>query len=326
MTLHIASTGVTLLKGLLTTPHGTPGIGDALADEIEHTDPARLLTRYGAIDGPSANALLTGCLSPHGTQPPAQPQPQLREEIERLLPVIDPAHWPSTVSAELDTFTRTPAGRRILSQDDVAVLLATDTAEGLTAALWNAIALAGGQLSRVLYLPDPAQIPHTPRGRVLLVRVPDLDARDEQGFARAMRGLGVLGRTLATRIASPRDEPCRFHLSGGYKATVPYLIGLAEGMRSLPGAGPVEAHVLHESTQGDTIRVPLRRIHPSIVDQLIKSFNGRSLYTGRLGSDELEGYAYDTREHRGSTTEWRLTPFGEGLFALFGRPAEGLGA
>jgi hypothetical protein len=190
-------------------------------------------------------------------------------------------------------------------------------AEGL--ALWNALALTNGNLDKVAYLSDPTDFPEVSRGGVTVVRVKGLDASDQKAFIGAMRGLGTLGHNLHSRV-DRKDKHFRFHLSSGYKATMPFLIGLAEGLRSLPGSGPVDAYAVHETTRTDAIRLPLRGIHPRVIRGLMESFNGSTCDTP-LGNPEMRGYIYDRED--GSATS-RLTPFGEGLFALFGRPAEGI--
>ncbi|GAB3105813.1 hypothetical protein GCM10027160_00550 [Streptomyces calidiresistens] len=312
MTVHIVSTGLTLCHFLGNRP-GSHGLDPALAGEIRACRPTEVFGTAGAVDGQAAGALLSACTGPGPSD--------LRDRLTAMIPRIAPESWPETASAELTSLARTPDGRRLLPSSDMAVLLSTDTAEGLTAALWNAIALTGGDLDRIVYLDTPEQRPMTARGNAVVVRVPGLDARDQRSFSRAMQGLGTLGRHLHRGTIAP-DEECRFHLSGGYKATVPFLLGLAEGIRSLPGAGPVTAYAVHETTSGDPIRLPLRRIPRSLIDPLIEVFAHRPVSWRAPMEDELEGYAYDRETE--DPPRWRLNPFGAGLLALYGPPAEGM--
>jgi hypothetical protein len=240
---------------------------------------------------------------------------RLAEITERITPHC----WPARVSAELDTFDRDPNAGRPLPATDIAVLVSSDTAAGLAAGLWNALALVGGDLNRVRYLDDPAARVSSLLGHALLVRVPGMDTGTERGFRQAMRGLGSLGHSLH-EDTQLRKQPFRFYLSGGFKAAIPYLIGLAEGLRSLPDAGEVEAFVLHELTESGPIRLPLRRIAPSLVREELAGFDACGSRTQGSRTSFLEGYAY---EKDGS--KWRLTPFGEGLRTLFGMHPEGIG-
>jgi hypothetical protein len=134
-----------------------------------------------------------------------------------------------------------------------------------------------------------------------------------------MRGLGTLGPSLRYGVARGR-EPFRCYLSGGFKAAIPYLIGLAEGLRSLPGSGQVDAIVLHEITERDPIQLPLRRMEPGMVRDELSGFDADGLGY-REPEGFLEGYAYE----RFGSRCWQLTAFGEGLRALFGISPEGLG-
>lgn len=311
MTIHLISVGVSLTDALR---------GGKRRAEIDHVL-IRNFARHQPweILGPDtakASDWLTGALAAKdsGDRDLAQAA-RLAETVEG----IQPGLWPSWFSAELDTFDRDPAAKRPLSEDDVAVLVSSDTAAGLAAGLWNAVALVNGKLARVRYLADPAAPVPDIRGQVLLVRVPRLDAGDPQGFCDAMRGLGTLGHSLRYGVALKR-EPFRCYLSGGFKAAIPYLIGLAEGLRSLPGSGQVDAIVLHEITERDPIQLPLRRMAPGMVREELSGFGADGLGYGEP-EGFLEGYAYE----RFGSHCWQLTAFGEGLRALFGIPPEGLG-
>jgi hypothetical protein len=272
-------------------------------------------------DKAAADALLTKWF---GTDEPARAE--LRDIVDRA----EPALWPASISAELETFAF-PPGSRTLRRDDIAVLLASDTVMGLTAALWNAVALVDGNPDRVRYASDPRQLADPnqpgpgPRGTATIVRVPGLCAQNTSGMHTAMGGLGTLGRALRPP-ATAVGEDLRFYLSGGFKATIPYLIGLAEGLRSLPEfKGEVTAYLLFEK-RGGLIPLPLRRINATWVrDELgTNQFDAAGTRTARpTEEDLLLGYAYDGPPGG----PWHLTPFGRGLRELFGlTPASLLGS
>jgi hypothetical protein len=234
-----------------------------------------------------------------------------------------PRLWPNRVSAELESLAGL-SGKAALSADDNALLIASDTVTGLTSALWNAAVLADIDLDRVGYVPDldPRRPIGTVRGQVAIVRVPGMSTGTPSGFHEAMRGLGVLGRHLVDAPGLPADEPFAVNLSGGYRAAIPYLIGLAEGLRSVPGNRTVEAYVRHEETQSDVIRLPLRHVESeSVIHELRSGWDNEGRRPNKPKDGVLGGYAYEEDRDGGG---WRLTPFGEGLRALFGTGEEGL--
>jgi hypothetical protein len=309
MTVHLISVGDGLVETVKRPTSFPPDLGPAVLRAAPHT----ALSRHtGDNDKAAADALLTRWL-----QTQIGPGGQLR----RLVDEAHPQLWSAAVSAELSTFDRA-ARSRVLSPADQAILLATDTVRGLTAALWNAVALVGADLTRVRYASRPRDLAvQAARGAALVVRVPRLDARSEADLGQAMGDLGALGRALLPPV-STTGEDFRFYLSGGFKAAIPYLIGLAEGMRSLPQiTGSVEAYVLHEHTVGEAIRLPLRRINPDWVRRELRGFDSNGTRTTRPDGNLLEGYAYDG--HGNPPRRWELTAFGHGLRELFGlAPAE----
>lgn len=229
-----------------------------------------------------------------------------------------PHFWESSASAEVQTFesTRDNAGAsRIIPAQHTAVLIATDTSDGLRAALWNAVILSGAEVDRIRYLDEPGSPVDCPRGAVMIVRVPGLDASSTDEFAAAMRHLGALGRFLHTRVRE-RGEEFRFYLSGGFKAAIPYLISLAEGMRSFGDSGPVNAYVLHETAAGQRpVALPLRRFHEAKAELAPFDEAGWAEEPGGIGCPLL-GYAYERR----AGGRFELTAFGHGLRTLFGHP------
>jgi len=248
----------------------------------------------------AAASQLAGWFPPSGFPP--QPLRDLVDEVR-------PQHWSEKVTAELQTLHALGALRPLPAQD-IAVLVASDTTDGLTAALWNALALTGNP-DLVRFLPDPESPLAPPAGGVLIARIPGLEVSSDSGFRRAMRNLGALGRNLLFSHCPGEDEEFRFCLSGGYKATIPYLIGMAEAMRS--SHSRVTAHIQHESTVDSAIRLPLRVLPAEHVRRELDGFDVDGCATAVPYDRILEGYAYE-RDNLG----YRLTGFGEGLRILVG--------
>lgn len=218
--------------------------------------------------------------------------------------------WPVRFSAEHDTLHRSrPAS------SDTVVLLVTDTLPGLRAGLFNALRMAGGEPGRISYADEPAA--YRPGDGTVIVRVPGLDAGDGRGFRTAMTGLGSLAAGLHRRAGSA--EPLTFHLSGGYKAAIPYLIGMAEWLRSADGDRQVTARVLHDTAPvgAPAVLLPLRSLPLDVARCELGGFGAGSTVDTEPRGGLLRGYAY---EPDGSS--YRLTPFGEGLRAFL-RAVEG---
>jgi hypothetical protein len=268
LTVHLLSVGKTIIESL-EQPDET--LGRRAADLIAANDPLRFLSERGGAEKEALSRMLAAWFGPC---------PGNRDELAQLVVELKPHLWPDRGSAELETLTRaaeTTSAGRPLPPDDIAVLISTDTMIGLTAALWNAVALTAGDgdtgLGRIRYLGQPGESLAGCRGAAVIVQVPGLDAGNETGFHTAMRGLGILGRDLFDETSVERDA-FRFYLSGGFKAAIPYLIGLAEGLRSLSGCREVDAFVLHDTAPHDAapIRLPLRRMMTGLVNRELTDF------------------------------------------------------
>ncbi|MFL1378499.1 MULTISPECIES: hypothetical protein [unclassified Nocardiopsis] len=321
MTVHIVSVGVSLRdffeKGHLERVGRTvPGGEEAreywnkdklgLAEKVYDTT-RRLNDAFGPGTGPASGA-------PSGAELPSRNELAVFSE---LASDVQARKWTSVagLSAELDTVrTYNPA---MIADEDRTVLLASDTEDGRACAVWTAIALAKGNVERVLYLcgmgPD-TRLDRPGPGQILVVCVKGLDARRKEEFALAMEGLGYLARLLVgnrTRGIDPlleHGESVLFHLSGGYRATVPYLISAAEWLRSL--GRDAQAHVLPEKAE-QTLPIPLRRLSPELVGRELAGFGEYTAPEVPQGA-LLEGYAYE-RQSPGA----RLTAFGRGMRILF---------
>ncbi|WP_434739317.1 hypothetical protein [Micromonospora sp. SH-82] len=236
-----------------------------------------------------------------------------------LIRAVEADRWPVKVCAEMETFHRV-TGRRRIADDDLVVLLATDTVDGLVSGMWAAVGLAGGAPERIRFVDTPGSI--TPQPGVAIVRVPHLDASNESGFAKAMSGLGSLGQALLPGPHGPA-ETFHFHLSGGFKAAIPYLIGLAEGLRSFPDTQvtAVEAHMLHD-TSDRVIRLPLRKLDYSRVRKELACFTPDGSCNRPPNPTTMNGYAYEADP---DGRRFSLTPFGVGLRTLMGIASEPIG-
>ncbi|MBB4933302.1 hypothetical protein F4561_004122 [Lipingzhangella halophila] len=316
MTVHLITVGLTLASSARRDEA-------ALFGATDNEDLLALLPESSAAflpesDVAGARRLLAGGLT-SGTPEAAA----LREAVV----TVCPDRWSSRASAELTTAARAsdpdavelPAVARA-HPDDLVVLVTSDTVPGMHAGLWNALALTGGELDRVRYLdrPDTDSTKEPGRGTVVIAPIPGLDTAGPQGFAEAMRHLGRMGRFLIETLAGP-GEHYAFHLSGGYKATLPYLVGLAEGMLGLRERGEVasvRAGLQHEAAPDRLIPLPLRDLPERVLRHELKHAvpddrGGFILAEAPAAERLLEGYAYELHGK-----QWRLTPFGEGLLAL----------
>ncbi|SKA23177.1 hypothetical protein SAMN02745673_03185 [Marinactinospora thermotolerans DSM 45154] len=231
-------------------------------------------------------------------------------------------HAKEGISAELDTIRIiTSQGRTGTSQgikeNDLAFLLSSDTEEGLACAIWTAIALAEGDVERVLYLPeidDHTRLVRPTQGQVIVLRINGLNAQRGNEFTDAMKELGYLARLLIGNTGQRIDpilepeERVLFHLSGGYRATIPYLIEVAKWLRSLDCN--TQAHILPERAE-EALSIPLLRLDPRQVGLELTDFKkGQAPALPEKAS--LEGYAYE-QVGKGA----KLTAFGQGMKILF---------
>ena len=169
-------------------------------------------------------------------------------------------------SAELSSIRRQAA----TDGTDSALLLASDTAEGLAAAYWVALWLAQNlNVPRIRFTHDAATDWQRPDGPTIYVAVlPGLNAATAADFTRGMLALGPIGMQLWD-WADPDQEEERivFHLSGGYKASIPFLTAVAETLRSF------EASRRPTPIGGLSLFVP-RRVHAVILHESADSAHG----------------------------------------------------
>ena len=334
MTVHLISVGLSMLDSLGDPPGKLASEPDLIA-MIDRHEPLKLLPENS--DRAAASEWLAGALAAEGE--PGRSAADA-DRLRKVSAAIQPSQWPRQISAEVETFGRVHGTGFPLRADDIALLICSDTPLGLLAGVWNALALTDGHLDRVRYLPDSGSTLGNVRGRAVLVRVPGMDAGSPEGFRQAMGSLGLLARQVFQYGHLTKAEEFRFYLSGGFKAAIPYLIGLAEAVRSIDAARlralhaqdavpdqwpyPVQAFVLHETAgpNAPPIRLPLRMLVAAAIREELADFeNGR--FRGELRRDLLYGYAYEPAGD-GHEKSYVLTAFGEGLSALFGITPEGL--
>lgn len=334
MTVHMISVGLSM-RDALRDPYGKLAGERDLIAMIDLHKPFELLP--DDTDHAAASGWLAGALAAEGE--PGR-NPAAADQLREVCAAVQPNRWPRHMSAEVETFSGVPGTGFPLRADDIAILICSDTPLGLLAGVWNALALTDGQLDRVRYLPDPGSMLASVRGRAVLVRVPGMDAGSPEGFRQAMGGLGLLARHLFRYGKLTKAEEFRFYLSGGFKAAIPYLIGLAEAVRSIDETRlralhaqdavpdqwpyPVQAFVLHETAgPGATpIRLPLRMLVAEAIRAELADFGTDGKLRGELSRDLLLGYAYEPTGE-GRAKSYAVTAFGEGLRALFGVTPEG---
>jgi hypothetical protein len=236
--------------------------------------------------------------------------------------------WKTQISAE-STSLSVDRGRVRIGPEDLIVFLSSDTSSGLLSAFWNAIHVAGSPdpLSHIDFAGPGSFLTSRALPRVRIQVITGLDLKRPDRVNEAMRNLAEFAANI---LEMWRPEPRReivIHLSGGYKATIPFLIGIAEGMRSLrDDPATVRALVVHEDSLNNgtaaAVPIPLRRFKASTMRNELRSFQEAGDYVPQenlSGSDALLGYAYDAT----NDGKYTLTAFGHGWKALLGPPSEG---
>jgi hypothetical protein len=187
------------------------------------------------------------------------------------------------MAAEWTSLTATTAQPRYASvAGEAYVFIATDTDDGLRAATLIAERY---QHSAIHYLDEPlaAGRPVLEPDDVYVCRIPDLDLGIRTPTPTTWRSLGAVGRLTAdTATQTARGEwHVILHLSGGYKAMIPYLMVMAEGVhsrlrdRSLESAGRplIRAVAIHDSSLAQrpiVIDVPVRAIEGDLLADVKK--------------------------------------------------------
>jgi hypothetical protein len=280
-------------------------------------DPERLRTRRG-LTNPVLAALRQATVLPGG----------LLDAAMLLGPALDLvaalgarpqlcAEWTS-VRAELDA-----APAEDPHQGHAYLLLASDTAEGLRTATLVAHGLAG--TTPVRYVDDPRATAFRRDlirpSEVVLCRIPGLDFADEHGLGAATwDALGAVGNVVAASALNPAlADRWRvvLHLSGGYKALIPYLLVMAEAVNSVfhdPERGGRQPPVIHammlqEFSEGRRLAVPVRSFQNALYAELVTlARHAREGTLASVTSGSLLGLCLDRDK--------RLTPMGRIMVAV----------
>ncbi len=234
-------------------------------------------------------------------------------------------------AAEWTSIAATTSEPRYASVDGEAyVFIATDTDEGLRAAT---LVAERYQHSAIRYLDEPlaSGSPGLEPGDVYVCRVLDLNLGFKQPTSITWRSLGAVGRMVAnTASQSPHGEwHVVVHLSGGYKAMIPYLMVMAEAVHSrLRDNRPDSAHrpsiravAVHELslTQASSgkpvvIDVPVRSIRQNLLKaakKLTAAAQPDSDLVDADVADDLQGLFTEVvegeRKHRRLTSAGLIT-------------------
>jgi len=149
--------------------------------------------------------------------------------VPRTAGALDPsmaAEWTSVTAVAAEP-------RHGAAGGEAYVFIATDSDGGLRAAT---LVAARYRRTTMRYLHEPVttgRLLFKP-GEVYICRIPDLDLGNREPTITTWRSLGVVGRLVAdTAQQTGRGEwNVVVHLSGGYKAMIPYLMVLGEGIHS----------------------------------------------------------------------------------------------
>jgi hypothetical protein len=290
VTLHLLPCGVSILRNLR-PPNAVTSL--ALSD-------VRVMTGWARRE-----------LDTTGRDQPDRWAASFRAEVGPYLDAIRGCQQPVKLSAEVASLhshqPRPDAGDRL-------VLLASDTAEGVLAALLNAARLAGGVVYHYMPLLDSTATGHAVldgrSGEPLhILRIPGLLPNSAARFSEAMEYVAV-AMVWAARVHRGVGEDLEVHLGGGYKATIPYLVALAEYVRA--AWPPVWAWCLHEGDPDDNpapepVAISLRRVDLK-ADLACLS----QAHAGELPDDErLFDFAYTDVGGRAA-----LTPMGRALSSM----------
>jgi CRISPR-associated protein (Cas_APE2256) len=278
---------------------------------LRNMRPPKPVTSLAAADIRAMTGWAHRELTPTGRDDPDRWTASFRDEVGPYLDAIRGCQEPVKLSAEVACLHRHAPQP---TAGDQLVLLASDTADGVLAALLNAARLR----HRVVYHPEPL-LDSTAAGRPVLdegteeplhiLRIPGLLPDSTERFSEAMAHVAK-AMVWAAHLHRRKNEELMIHLAGGYKATIPYLVALAEYV--LAAWPPVRAWCLHEGDADDNpapqpVVVGLRRV--SLGDDLGCL---KEAQAGRLPDDErLHDFAYTDDGGRAA-----LTPIGHALACM----------
>lgn len=227
------------------------------------------------------------------------------------------AKWdPRVLSAETHSLIasgRAGRLREVLDRGDRVVLLASDTAPGVAAALCVAQHVADPELPDVAWVTTPEAMSDKPlstglaRGTLTIVRLRGLDPRHAQGgFIDAVAGIGQV-----LRAAFDVGESLEIHLTGGFKATLLHTLAMSEVLYSLAPGRVTACYMFEDTDRPDAATTPigLRRLDQASCDEMRLELAGIRDGRRHPGARTFEGLAY---------TDGELNAFGYGYLAVLG--------
>lgn len=256
-----------------------------------------ILTRAEG-DAPELQSLRR-VLSPTIFDPALNPDRKVRAELasltDRQTRLLDlrqilttPRQWDEVRSSDWQLcaeWTSLTVASHARSDDGCChVLIASDTDDGLRSAVLVAGQYALGE--RIHYVDDPvdaANLEMEP-GAVYVFRIPRLDFSVNAMTDLTWFALGTVGHTIqqTARRARAGQWEVLLHLTGGYKAMIPYLLVMAEGIKTachievIEGRVPtVRAVSVHEQPPGTElgeqilIELPVRWVQDRALRDLI---------------------------------------------------------
>jgi hypothetical protein len=131
MTVHLISVGLSMLDSLREPDAKLADEPDLIA-MIDRYRPHEMLT--ADLRREEAGGWLAGALAG-----PAKPghEAAAADRLREVSAAVRPDKWPRTISAEVETFDRVEDTRFPLSEEDIAILICSDTPLGLLAGVWS---------------------------------------------------------------------------------------------------------------------------------------------------------------------------------------------
>jgi hypothetical protein len=309
--LHIVPVGISLLDSI--ADEWPPDLRDALRSRDLWDD---LATATGAGAGTAVPDTVLGA--------DGYPVDQVRARL-RDLPVEACAEW-QALDRYNDEFGR--AGQ------DTWVFAGSDTENGSRAGLLAALGHAHRQPDVPLhYLSTPGPAAHSllAPGAAYLTRLPGLDLASPGATPvpqTTWQAMGDLGGLVVLSVAQATGRPYEvvFHLSGGYKAMLPYFLTMAQAVRTELISRPttkVAAYCLHESSRRPVpLPVPyFTGVIAEWIGELARVSSSGEFEVDEKVADGLAGLYLEDEVRHGKR---RFTPAGiiiaRALWALHSKP------
>jgi hypothetical protein len=250
-------------------------VGHSIVDSLAGVDDLAALNSRLPVSGTSVREQLKAHTGVHGVLDLSALLGTQAQAAARDVGWSAAAEWTSVALFEN---REAPYFRRSL------LLIASDTDEGLRAATF--VAARWHEEGAVRYADDPGQLPSRMReGDVWIARIPQLRLGIGDPDSTTWFGLGAVGRAIQTTCTQP-PLGCRIdavlHLTGGYKALIPYLLVMAEGINSVfhdhdrvsAQAPPqVRAVATHRSTSNanqTVLDVPVRWLAAKSLEKVVR--------------------------------------------------------